>query len=62
MKINKKTFWAIATVISAASYAIIAKDELKEKNNIINEKNNEISELRTANSDLTYEINTLKGF
>ena len=55
MKINKKTFWAVATIISAASYAIIAKDELKEKNK-------EISELKVTNIDLTNEINDLKLF
>jgi peptidoglycan hydrolase CwlO-like protein len=52
---NKKTFWAIATVISAVSYAAVTKNELKEKND-------KISELKIANTDLTNEINDLKLF
>jgi hypothetical protein len=57
---KKKAFWAVATVLSALSYAIIAKEELKEKNSTIIEKNAEIARLNAANSNLLYENDVLK--
>jgi len=50
---NKKAFWAIATVVSAVCYAAAAKGELKEKND-------KISDLELANTELTNEIYDLK--